>query len=416
MEFDNLIYLLLLALAALSGWLIAHLRLHKQLMQSRESNSVLVTTLELERKLNLEKITHLEQTKQEFSSVFSALASHALKSNSEEFLKLAQEKLHQFYIQAQGDLTQKEKAIEVLMKPIGDALQKTEQNIQAIEKERKEAYGAITSHLEQMMLTQRLLQTETQNLVKALRRPEVRGQWGELTLRRLAELAGMVDRCDFYEQEHTITADGALRPDMIVRMPGERELIVDVKTPLDAYLSAIEAEESQRPIHLANHARKVREHVKALASKTYWAQFKNSPDFVIMFIPGDQFLAAALDKDRELLEQALQQKIVLATPTSFVALLRAIAYGWQQQAVAENAQHIQEVGTDLYNRLAIFSSHLAKLGKSLGSSLEHYNRAVGSFERQVIPGARKFTEMGINFKKPVEQPEQIELAVRHIEE
>ena len=237
-----------------------------------------------------------------------------------------------------------------------------------------------------------------------------------MTLRRLAELAGMVEYCDFFEQEHTKTEQGDIRPDMIVRMPGGREIVVDVKTPLDAYLSAVEAADDEaRNNHLQHHARKVRERVKELASKAYWSQFKNAPDFVVLFIPGDQFLSAALDIDRNLLEYSLQQKVVLATPTSFVALLRAVAYGWRQESLAENAEQIRHIGEELYSRLATFSDHLAKLGKSLGSSVESYNKAVGSFDARILPSARKFTDLGLSAKKELGNLEQIEKGVKTLE-
>jgi DNA recombination protein RmuC len=285
-----------------------------------------------------------------------------------------------------------------------------------MEHERKEAYGALSKHLETMTQTQQALQGETANLVKALSRPEVRGQWGEMTLKRLAELAGMVEHCDFYEQEHTNTAEGALRPDMIVRMPGGREIVVDVKTPLDAYLSAVEAtSDGEKDMHLLRHTKNVRKRVQELASKGYWNQFAKSPDFVVLFIPGDQFLSVALDKDRALLEDAMQQKVILATPTSFVALLRAVAYGWRQEALAENAEHIRQVGEELYGRLATFAEHLQKSGKSLNSSVQHFNKALSSFDSRVLPGARKFSEMGIATKKKVESIDQIETAVRNLE-
>jgi DNA recombination protein RmuC len=303
-----------------------------------------------------------------------------------------------------------------MVKPIREALDKTEKQLRLIENERKEAYGSLTRHLHEMAQTQQLLQGETRNLVKALRRPEVRGQWGEMTLKRLAELAGMVEHCDFFEQEHTQTDEGGMRPDMIVRMPDGREIVVDVKTPLDAYLDAVEAsDDKQRELDLDRHARNVRNRVRELASKSYWSQFKNSPDFVVLFIPGDQFLSAALEKERDLLEFALQQKVILSTPTSFVALLRAVAYGWRQEILAENADKIREVGEELYKRLATFVEHMGKVGKSLGSSLDHYNKAVGSLERQLIPGARKLAEMGIQSQKTVASLEPLEKSIRALE-
>ncbi len=385
------------------GWLVAHLRSQKRLTE-------LTTTLELERQAAQEKLAGLEQT-------FATLSRQALKDSNETFLQLAQESLKQFHVQAKGDLEQKEKAVENLVRPVREALEKTELQIRLMEKERKEAYGSLSKHLESMTQTQQLLQGETRNLVQALRRPEVRGQWGELTLKRLAELAGMVEHCDFYQQENTNTDEGRLRPDMIVRMPGGREIVVDVKTPLDAYLSAVEASDDEtRRKHLEHHARKVRERVRELSNKSYWTQFKNAPDFVILFIPGDQFLSAALDLDRDLLEDALQQKVILTTPTSFVALLRAVAYGWRQESLTANAERIRDVGEELYGRLATFSEHLVKLGRSLGGAVTDYNKAIGSFEAKVLPGARKFSEMGVSTGKLLEEPEPVDKAVRDMQD
>jgi DNA recombination protein RmuC len=412
--------LLVALLAALAGGWATYLRLHRRLADLAEKNTELKTTLEMERAAQADKLAALDKAQElarsQLTETFGHLSSQALKHNNEEFLKLAQENLKQFQAKAQGDLSQKEQAIENLVKPIKEALEKTEKQIRVMEHERKEAYGALTHHLETMAQTQQALQGETRNLVKALSRPEVRGQWGEMTLKRLVELAGMVEHCDFYEQEHTQTEDGAMRPDMIVRMPGGREIVVDVKTPLDAYLSAIEAgNDSEREAQLLRHSKNVRKRVQELATKGYWNQFQQAPDFVVLFIPGDQFLSAALDKDHALLEDAMQKKVILATPTSFVALLRAVAYGWRQESLAENAEHIRQVGEELYGRLSTFAEHLGKTGKSLNSSVQHFNKAVASFDTRVMPGARKFTEMGISAKKTVENIDQIETAPRSLE-
>ena len=389
------------AIAFVLGWLIARLRAQKLVTE-------LTTTLELERRQAENRLAEVEKT-------FAMLSSEALRQNSNSFLQLAQESLKQFHVQAKGDLDLKEKSVENMVRPIREALEKTEQQVRLMEKERKEAYGALHKHLETMTQTQLLLQGETRNLVQALRRPEVRGQWGEMTLKRLAELAGMVEHCDFMTQESVSGEDGKLRPDMVVRMPDGREIVVDVKTPLDAYLSAVEAvDDATRTKHLEHHARKVRERVRELATKAYWNQFKNTPDFVVLFIPGDQFLSAALDLDRELLEDALKQKVILATPTSFVALLRAVAYGWRQEALAANADLIREVGEDLYQRLAVFTEHLAKLGGSLEGSVSAFNKAVGSFDSKVLPGARKFVEMGVTPRKVLEPPAPLEIAPREV--
>ncbi len=405
--------ILIAAIAALLAWL----PVHRRNLQLREEAIRLQAELEAERRASAEKSSAFEEARQQLGNSFNALAAQALKHNSSEFLKLAQENFKQLHIRSQNELSEREKAVENLVKPIREAMAKTEQQIRHMEQERQTAYGSLTKHLETMAETQRILQSETRNLVQALRRPEVRGQWGEMTLKRLAELAGMVEHCDFFEQEQVRTEDGnALRPDMIVRMPDGRDIVVDAKTPLDAYLSAMEAAtDEEKQTALLRHARKVRERVRELSTKAYWQQFKNTPDFVVLFIPGDQFLSAALDQDRKLLEDAMAEKVILATPTSFIALLRAVAYGWRQQALAENAEHIRQVGEELYSRLGTFAEYLGKLGRSLDSSVSHFNKAVGSFDARILPSARKFTEMGIHAKKELEEPTPLEKNVRQMQ-
>lgn len=407
-------------IAIILGGLITYIFLQQKISLLREKNTELSTRIDIEQKNNSEKIEALEKAKSDarlqLTETFTALSSKALKDNNEEFLKLAQENLKQYQAQAVNELEKKEKSIEHLLTPIKETLSKTEEQFRNIEKERKESQGALHKHLESMAQTQSTLQDETRKLVTALRRPEVRGQWGEMTLKRLAELAGMVEHCDFYEQEQVRTDEGALRPDMIVRMPDGREIVVDVKTPLDAYISAIEAvDDTERQIQLTRHTKNVKQRINELADKAYWKQFKNAPDFVVLFIPGDQFLSAALDQEPSILENALARQVILATPTSFVALLRAVGYGWRQEQLAENAEHIKTVGEELYGRLQTFTDHLQKLGKSLDSGMKHYNSAVGSFDSRVLPSARKFNEMGISSDKKISQPNQVETAVRQIE-
>ena len=349
----------------------------------------------------------------ELEKAFKALAGEALDNNSKRLLQLATENLGRYQTDAKGELEKRQQAFAELVKPISEALTKTEIQLREIEKERKESFGSIASHLKLMAEGQQQLKTETSNLVNALRRPEVRGRWGELTLRRLAELAGMVDRCDFAEQVHSAGEDGVLRPDMVVHLAEERTLVVDAKTPLDSYIAALEARTpEERETHLVQHARKVRERIKELASKRYWDQFKTSPDFVILFIPGDQFLSAALDKEHELYDEALRQKVLLSTPTSLMALLKVVAYGWRQIALAENAELIREHAETLYNRLSTFVEHLQRMGSALTSSVENYNKAIGSWERQVIPEARRFPEMGVQTKKDMPVLEPIETTAR----
>lgn len=394
-----------LLLGALVVWLLGRRRLHQLENQIDDLND----NIKSQEALQHERESAFQAASGELARSFSELANKSLQSNSENFLRLAEQKMSAQNERAKRDLGDREKAVEDLVKPIRDALQASQKQISNLEKARSEAYGSIRTQLESMQVDQKSLTQETQNLVKALRRPEVRGRWGEITLRRLVELAGMVEHCDFQEQVHSVSDDQVIRPDMIVRMPDRRELVVDVKTPLDAYLEAVEAkDDAQRKLGLERHTRNIREHIRTLASKAYWAQFSQSPEFVILFIPGDQFLSAALSEDPELIEYALSHQIILATPTSFVALLKAVAYGWRQFALADNAAEIRQLAEDLYGRLGTFVSHMNRVGRQLASSVEHYNRAVGSLEHKVLPGARKFVELGIQQKKDIEKLESLD--------
>jgi DNA recombination protein RmuC len=356
-----------------------------------------------------ERESAFELANAKLSQAFTEISNRSLQSNSDTFLKLAEQKLDAQQEKAKSDLSKREKAVEALVKPIQDALTASQKQISELEKTRSEANGGIKNQLEAMQLSQISLKQETQNLVNALRRPEVRGRWGEITLRRLVELAGMVEHCDFVEQVHTESDGKIIRPDMVVRMPDRRQLVVDVKTPLDAYLTAAEApDDTQRQLGLKRHAKNVRTHIRMLSSKAYWEQFDASPEFVILFIPGDQFLSAALNEEPDLIEYALSKQIILATPTSFVALLKAVAYGWRQLSLANNAQEIRVLAEELYGRLSTFVSHMNKVGRQLASSVENYNKAVGSLERSVLPSARKFVELGVHPKKEVENLETLE--------
>jgi len=417
MTVNEITFLILVVVISLEiGALAAYLIENRKYKTLRYKYLQLSTAMEYERKNAELREASYQEASRSLKDTFSALAGTALKNNTAQFLQLAQQNLQQFQIKAEGDLSQKEKAIEGLVKPIREALDKTETEIRRMENERKQAQGALTLHLQSIAESHRLLQSETRNLVQALRRPEVRGQWGELTLKRLAELAGMVEHCDFNEQASVQSAQGQQRPDMIIRMPDKRDIIVDAKTPLDAYLSAIEsADDNERKGHLERHTRNVRARIKELSGKAYWRQFRFSPEFVVMFIPGDQFLSAALETDHTLLEDALSQNVILATPTSFVALLRAIAYGWRQEALAENADTIRETGQDMYDRLITFAEHLAKLGRSLDSSVDSFNKAVGSYDSRILPGARKFVDMGISAREDPAEPAQIERGARKVQ-
>jgi len=313
----------------------------------------------------------------------------------------------------QGSLKEREAAFNQLIEPIRATLARTEIEVQTLERERREAFSTLRAQIESVASGQAQLARETRNLVTALRRPEVRGRWGELTLRRVVELAGLAEHADFTEQAHTPTAAGVLRPDLVVHMPDERDLVVDAKTPLDAYLEAVEADtDDARRGALQRHAQQVEARVRELAGKAYWAQFARSPEFAVLFLPGDQFLSAALAERPELIDYALKQSVVIATPSTLMALLKAVAFGWRQAQVAQNAAQIRDLGQELYRRLGSFSGHLAKLGLRLGGAVESYNSAVGSLERQVLPQARRFTELGVTADAALPSLEPVERLVR----
>jgi len=377
--------------------------------------AALQTQAKVEQAVTEERAAALAQAEQRIAASFGKLANESLAHNSESFLRLARESLGKHQVTAKAELSEREKAIKELVKPLQDSLEKAQKQIGEIEKTRHETFGSIKAQLDLMTVNQEALQTHTRNLVNALRRPEVRGRWGELTLHRVVELAGMVEHCDFVEQPHVETEDGAIRPDMIIRLPDRGEVIVDVKTPLDAYLQAIEAPDDEtRKTALERHTRNLMDRVRELGSKAYWSQFESSPEFVILFVPGDQFLSAALGVNPNLIEEALRNKVIITTPTSLIALLKAVAYGWRQLSLAENAEEIRRLAQDLHGRLTTFTGHIAKVGKQLDGSVKAYNQAVGSLERSVLPGARKFTELGVAAKKPLEQITEIETLTRQV--
>ncbi|MCZ6537981.1 MAG: DNA recombination protein RmuC [Gammaproteobacteria bacterium] len=410
----------ILAAAGLAGLIVgamvAGLYLLNKISRMRARNSALEAQLKSQDQLREEREEALKQAETRLAASMIEQTGKSFREHSETFLKLAKENLGGHQEKAHGRMKAKEKAIEALIKPVAEALKKTEEQLLRIEKERKEAYGSIYKELETVSRSQQALQEETQNLVNALRRPEVRGQWGELTLRRVVELAGMVEHCDFSEQSQIDGDDGSIRPDMIIHLSEGRTLVVDVKTPLDAYLEATAAKDAKsREVALKRHARHVRERVRELSSKNYWSQFDGSPEFVILFVPGEQFLSAALDMEPNLNEEAIKQKVLLTTPNSLVALLKVVAYGWRQMTLAENAEQIRDLGQDLYRRLTTFTGHLSKLGRQLGSSIDAYNSAVGSLERQVLPGARKFIEMGITAPKEMPELDPVDKTARRLQ-
>jgi DNA recombination protein RmuC len=416
----NPVLLVIVALASLLvgvvlGVLVAHLRAARRIETVRVELETARVRIESMTRQEADRVSLLEQSERRLREAFDSLAGETLRSNSEMFLKLARETLGRDQALAQGALKERETAIAQLVEPIRAALQKTEAQVESLERERRDAFSTLRTQIETLANGQTLLQRETRNLVTALRRPEVRGRWGELTLRRLVELAGMSEHCDFTEQLHLALDEGSLRPDLVVHMPESRNLVVDVKAPLDAYLEALEAAtDEQRQIALRRHGQQVESRVRQLAAKNYWSQFEHSPEFVVLFLPGDQFLSAALAERPDLLETALKQNVILATPSTLIALLKTVAYGWRQAAVAENAAVIRELGQELHRRLGTFASHLARVGQRLNSDVEAYNSAVGSLERQVMPQARRFPELGVTPDAPLAPMEQIDLLARPV--
>jgi DNA recombination protein RmuC len=360
-----------------------------------------------------DRLALLEQSETRLRAAFDGLAGETLRTNSEVFLRLAREALGREQAIAQGALKEREVAIAQLVDPLKSALERTEAQVQALERERREAFAALRAQIENLAGGQAQLQRETHKLVSALRRPEVRGRWGELTLRRLVELAGLTEHCDFTEQLQVVGEEGALRPDLVVHMPDARDLVIDAKTPLEAFLAALDAStEEERTAALKRHAQQVETRVRELASKSYWSQFPRSPEFAVLFLPGDQFLSAALAERPELLESALGQSVIIATPSTLIALLKAVAYGWRQSAVAHNAAQIRDLGQELYRRLSTFNGHLGRMGQRLSTAVEAYNAAVGSLERHVLPQARRFGELGVTGEAPLPALEPIGQLVR----
>ncbi|MGA8503258.1 MAG: DNA recombination protein RmuC [Candidatus Sulfotelmatobacter sp.] len=377
----------------------------------------LESDLASERKTSNEKIEFLtkagERAAADLQNTFKALAGDALKSNNSLFLQIAQETLKRFQTEARSDLDSRQKAVADLVAPVRDSLNKVDAQIQQMEVARGDAYGELRAQVQSLITTQKELQSQTGNLVQALRTPNVRGRWGEIQLRRVVEIAGMLSYCDFTEQESVTTETGRLRPDLVVKLPGGKNVVVDAKTPLQAFLDAFETnDEEARRACLANHARQVRDHMKTLAGKNYWEQFDPTPEFVVMFLPGETFFSAALEQDSSLIEQGVLSRVIPASPTTLIALLKAVNYGWNQEKLARNAQQISALGKELHDRLRLLAGHITQVGTGLDRAVESYNKAVGSLESRVLVSARKFAELGTSVADDIPELEPIETTAR----
>jgi DNA recombination protein RmuC len=388
-------------------------QLREALALAQQARAVADTRVEAATRNLDEQKALLDRARHELLDAFHALSGEALKQNNDAFLKLAAVSFEALQAKAEGDLVQRQQAIDGLVKPLHDSLQRYEEQIRQLEQSRQSAYGGLDQHLKLLAESHQRLQQETGNLVKALRAPAVRGRWGEITLKRVAELAGMVDHCDFIEQASASAEDSRVRPDMIVQLPGGREIIVDAKTVLSAYLDAHEAQDdAQRAEALRRHAEQVRSRMDELSLKAYWNQFERAPEFVVLFLPGEQFLGAALDQDPRLIEEGFARRVVLATPATLIALLRAVAYGWQQNQLNAHAEEAGRLGKDLFERMAVLAEHLNDVGQALGKSVLAYNRAVGSLETRILPAARRFKELGVSSEKDIPLLEPAELFPR----
>ena len=425
---DILIALLCVAVGAALGWFIAQSRsaataerarlmeadlasTRTQLSEISNLKSQVETALAAERAAAAEKIQALTDAHERVTNSFKALSADALSKNTDEFLKLARETFGKLHQQSADELGKRQQAIDSMVKPLKESLEKVDAKIGEIEKARANAYGQLSEQLKSLGTAQVSLQAEASKLTTALRSTTTAGTWGELQLRRVVEMSGMSSYCDFTEQQSA----GGFRPDLVVRLPGGQQIVIDAKAPNDAYREAVNAsDDAVRTAKLAEHAAKVRGHIDALGAKDYWAQFQPSPEFVVLFLPGDQFLSGALQGDPTLIDRAIAKKVLLATPATLIALLKAAAYGWRQEDVSKNAQVIADLGRQLYDRIAGFAEHLDKVGRGLESANKSYNSAVGSFEGTLLPGARKFSELGAKGAKELTEPGPVETAPRDV--
>ena len=384
-----------------------------ELKNAREQNATARAELEGERRAARERSENFRKVTEELSEKFKALSRDALRDNNQSFLVLARTTLERFQETAKGDLESRQKAIDQLVKPLKESLEKVDGKIGEIEKARAGAYAELREQVKALVNTQGQLQAETGNLVKALRTPHIRGRWGEIQLRRVVELAGMLEYCDFCEQESFSTEDGRIRPDLIVRLPGNRTIVVDAKVPFDAFYESVSTtDDDVRGAKLKEHARLVRMHISLLSRKSYWESLEPTPEFVLLFLPGETFYSAALENDPKLIEDGVAQRVIIATPTTLIALLKAVSYGWRQEQMATNAQEVSKLAKELYDRLRKFTNHFANIGKGLGRAIEAYNQGVGSLEARVLFTANKFKELGAIPGNEIETPESIDKTER----
>lgn len=367
----------------------------EELRLQSERNAELRVALQRTEKESHDKLTLLENIQKQWEDKFKTISSEALSLTNKSFLELANATLEKFQEAAQNDLSHRQQAISDLIKPVTASLHTVDQKIIELEKSRMSAYAVLKHQVNELLDSQKQLKSETSNLVNALKAPSVRGRWGEMQLRRVVEMAGMLNYCDFEEQVSSTDTEGRLRPDLIINLPGQKKIIVDAKAPLAAYLEALEAKgEDVRQERLKDHARQVRAHIRALSKRSYHEQFQPAPEFVVLFLPGETFFSAALEQDPSLIEAGVEDRIILATPTTLIALLRAVAYGWRHEHLAENAKEISELGRELHKRLSDMADHFSRLGRQLGGAVQSYNSAMGSLEHRVLSSARKFKELG----------------------